>query len=79
MYINICTFLISSFGMMFFHMFSLFQTLIDICKGLPETNIASLVFALASSVMLIIVKELNTRYRHKIPYPIPIEIIVVSE
>ncbi|KAG7323224.1 hypothetical protein KOW79_012926 [Hemibagrus wyckioides] len=52
-------------------------TLIDICKGLPRTNIASLVFAIASSVVLIIVKELSTRYRHKIPYPIPIEIIVV--
>lgn len=60
-------------------MFSEFQTLIDICKALPRTNIASLVFALASCLVLIVVKELNTHYRHKIPYPIPIEIIVVSE
>ncbi|KAM9445218.1 solute carrier family 26 member 9-like isoform 1-T1 [Clarias gariepinus] len=52
-------------------------TLIDICKGLPKTNIASLVFALSSCVVLIIVKELSTQYRHKIPFPIPIEIIVV--
>ncbi|XP_062872114.1 solute carrier family 26 member 9-like [Trichomycterus rosablanca] len=56
---------------------AIIYTLIDICKGLPKTNVASLVFALVSSVILIIVKELNTRYRHKIPYPIPIEIIVV--
>ncbi|KAK2825119.1 hypothetical protein Q7C36_019046 [Tachysurus vachellii] len=56
---------------------AIIYTLIDICKGLPSTNIASLVFAIASSVVLIIVKELSTRYRHKIPYPIPIEIIVV--
>lgn len=59
--------------------FSVFQTLIDILKGLPRTNIASLVFALATCLVLIIVKELSTRNRHKIPYPIPIEIIVVSE
>ncbi|KAI4898669.1 hypothetical protein NFI96_018000 [Prochilodus magdalenae] len=52
-------------------------TFIDICKGLPETNIASLVFALVSSVVLIIVKELSARYRHKIPFPIPMEIIIV--
>ncbi|KAB5546490.1 hypothetical protein PHYPO_G00072650 [Pangasianodon hypophthalmus] len=56
---------------------AIIYTLIDICKGLPRTNIASLVFALISCVVLIIVKELSTRYRHKIPYPIPIEIIVV--
>lgn len=65
---------------MFFHdVFSVFQTLIDICNGLSRTNIASLVFALASCLVLIIVKELSSRYRHKIPYPVPIEIIVVSE
>ncbi|XP_036447954.1 solute carrier family 26 member 9-like [Colossoma macropomum] len=52
-------------------------TLIDICRGLPETNIASLVFALVSSVVLITVKELSARYRHKIPFPIPMEIIIV--
>lgn len=54
------------------------QTLIDIIRGLPDTNIASLVFALVSSVVLIIVKELSARYRHKLPFPIPMEIIIVS-
>uniref|UniRef100_A0A4W6FKY6 Solute carrier family 26 member 9 n=1 Tax=Lates calcarifer TaxID=8187 RepID=A0A4W6FKY6_LATCA len=52
-------------------------TLIDIIAGLPDTNIASLVFALVSSVVLIIVKELSARYRHKLPFPIPMEIIIV--
>ncbi|KAL7859430.1 hypothetical protein SRHO_G00145770 [Serrasalmus rhombeus] len=56
---------------------AIIQTLIDICRGLPETNVASLVFALVSSVVLITVKELSARYRHKIPFPIPMEIIIV--
>lgn len=54
------------------------QTLKDIFYGLPDTNIASLVFALVSSVVLITVKELSAHYRHKLPFPIPMEIIVVS-
>lgn len=54
------------------------QTLVDIISGLPDTNIASLVFALVSAVALFVVKELSARYRHKLPFPIPIEIIVVS-
>lgn len=54
------------------------QTFIDICKKLPDTNIASLVFALVSGVVLVVVKELNARYMHKIHFPIPTEMIVVS-
>lgn len=55
------------------------QTLVDILCGLPDTNIASLVFALVSSVALIVVKELSARYRHKLPFPIPMEIVIVSD
>ncbi|XP_036388771.1 solute carrier family 26 member 9-like [Megalops cyprinoides] len=52
-------------------------TLVDIFTGLPRTNVASLIFALVSSVVLIVVKELSARYRHKLPFPIPMEIIIV--
>ncbi|KAG8132064.1 hypothetical protein E2320_009947 [Naja naja] len=52
-------------------------TFIDICKNLSKTNVASLVFALISSVLLIIVKELNMKYMKKIRVPIPMEIIIV--
>ncbi|NWR24789.1 S26A9 protein, partial [Emberiza fucata] len=52
-------------------------TFIDICKGLPQTNLASLVYALVSSVLLILVKELNLKYMKKIRMPIPMEIIIV--
>ncbi|NXD77696.1 S26A9 protein, partial [Halcyon senegalensis] len=52
-------------------------TFIDICKGLPKTNVASLVYALVSAVLLLIVKELNLKYMKKIRMPIPMEIIIV--
>ncbi|XP_034393290.1 LOW QUALITY PROTEIN: solute carrier family 26 member 9-like [Cyclopterus lumpus] len=52
-------------------------TLVDIIHTLGDTNIASLVFALVSSVVLIVVKELSARYRHKLPFPVPMEIVIV--
>uniref|UniRef100_A0A8C8SDQ4 Solute carrier family 26 member 9 n=1 Tax=Pelusios castaneus TaxID=367368 RepID=A0A8C8SDQ4_9SAUR len=52
-------------------------TFIDICKNLPKTNVASLIFALISTVLLIIVKELNLKYMKKIRVPIPMEIVIV--
>ncbi|XP_068015540.1 solute carrier family 26 member 9 [Melanerpes formicivorus] len=52
-------------------------TFIDICKGLPQTNVASLVYALVSAVLLMIVKELNLKYMKRIRMPIPMEIIIV--
>lgn len=39
---------------------------------------ASLVYALVSAVLLVIVKELNLKYMNKIRMPIPMEIIIVS-
>ncbi|XP_047561466.1 solute carrier family 26 member 9 isoform X1 [Lutra lutra] len=56
---------------------SIIFTFIDICKNLPHTNIASLIFALISGVFLVLVKELNARYMHRIRFPIPTEMIVV--
>ncbi|KAJ3586559.1 hypothetical protein NHX12_012956 [Muraenolepis orangiensis] len=52
-------------------------TLVDIARGLPRTNVASLLFALVSSAVLIVSKELGAHYRHKLPFPIPMEIIIV--
>uniref|UniRef100_A0A673WEL1 Solute carrier family 26 member 9 n=1 Tax=Salmo trutta TaxID=8032 RepID=A0A673WEL1_SALTR len=53
------------------------NTLKDIVYGLPNTNIASLVFALVSGVVILTVKELGARYHQKLPFPIPMEIIIV--
>ncbi|KFP06182.1 Solute carrier family 26 member 9 [Calypte anna] len=52
-------------------------TFLDICKGLPKTNLASLVYALVSALLLIVVKELNLKYMKKIRMPIPMEILIV--
>lgn len=56
---------------------SIVFTFIDICKGLPHTNLASLIFALISGVFLVLVKELNAKFMHRIRFPIPTEMIVV--
>ncbi|XP_071993582.1 solute carrier family 26 member 9 [Engystomops pustulosus] len=56
---------------------AIIYTFIDICKNLPHTNVASLIFALVSTVLLIVVKEINLKYMHKIRFPIPMEIIIV--
>ena len=40
---------------------------------------ASLVYALVSAVLLMVVKELNLKYMKKIRMPIPMEIIIVSD
>ncbi|XP_073443335.1 solute carrier family 26 member 9 isoform X1 [Dendrobates tinctorius] len=56
---------------------AIIYTFIDICKKIPHTNVASLIFALVSIVLLIVVKELNLKYMHKIRFPIPMEIIIV--
>ncbi|XP_063811227.1 solute carrier family 26 member 9 [Pseudophryne corroboree] len=56
---------------------AIIYTFIDICKELPQTNIASLVFALVSLAVLIIVKELNLKFMHKIRFPFPMEMVVV--
>ncbi|XP_041437907.1 solute carrier family 26 member 9 isoform X2 [Xenopus laevis] len=56
---------------------AIIYTFIDICKELPKTNVASLIFALVSIVLLIIVKELNLKFMHKIRFPIPMEIVIV--
>uniref|UniRef100_A0A8C5CKE4 Solute carrier family 26 member 6, like 2 n=1 Tax=Gadus morhua TaxID=8049 RepID=A0A8C5CKE4_GADMO len=52
-------------------------TLIDLCSLLPKTNIATLVISIVALFVLILVKELNTYYRKKLPMSIPIELIVL--
>ncbi|XP_078277162.1 solute carrier family 26 member 9-like [Rhinoraja longicauda] len=56
---------------------AIIYTFIDICKNLPKTNVPSLIYALISSVILLAVKEINVRFKHKLPFPIPMEIVIV--
>ncbi|XP_066561036.1 pendrin [Amia ocellicauda] len=55
---------------------SIIYTIIDIFKNIHLTNFADLVAGLLTILVIMTVKELNTKYQHKIPVPIPIEVIV---
>ncbi|XP_071187550.1 pendrin-like [Salvelinus alpinus] len=58
--------------------FSILYMLIDVFTNIRQTNIADLVAGLLTIVIVMAVKEVNTKFRHKIPVPIPIEVIVVG-
>uniref|UniRef100_A0A673Z1U8 Solute carrier family 26 member 4 n=1 Tax=Salmo trutta TaxID=8032 RepID=A0A673Z1U8_SALTR len=58
--------------------FSILYTLIDVFTNIRQTNRADLVAGLLTIVIVMAVKEVNTKFRHKIPVPIPIEVIVVG-
>ncbi|XP_026560522.1 pendrin [Pseudonaja textilis] len=55
---------------------SIIYTLIEIFQNIRTTNIADFVAGLLTIVVCMAVKEINDRFRHKIPIPIPIEVIV---
>ncbi|XP_036448092.1 solute carrier family 26 member 6 [Colossoma macropomum] len=52
-------------------------TLIDLCALLPGTHIPTLVVSVVALAVLIVVKEVNSIYRQKLPLPIPIELLVI--
>ncbi|XP_043964394.1 chloride anion exchanger-like isoform X3 [Gambusia affinis] len=55
---------------------SMIYTLEKIFVQITSTNICDLVMSIVIMVVVFIVKELNDRYRAKLPVPIPIEVIV---
>ncbi|XP_060100523.1 pendrin [Heteronotia binoei] len=55
---------------------SIIYTLVEIFENIGTTNIADLIAGLLTIVICMVVKEINDRFRHKIPIPIPIEVIV---
>ncbi|NWI65345.1 S26A6 protein, partial [Todus mexicanus] len=56
---------------------SMFMTIIDICKELPNTHPGTVVTAAIAMVAIFIVKELNHKFASKLPMPIPIELITI--
>ncbi|XP_075285171.1 pendrin isoform X3 [Opisthocomus hoazin] len=52
------------------------QTLIETFENIGTTNIADLIAGLLTIFVCMAVKEINDRFKHKIPIPIPIEVIV---
>ncbi|XP_019944534.1 solute carrier family 26 member 10 [Paralichthys olivaceus] len=57
--------------------FSLFKTLASVMENLPHTNMAELLISLMCLAVLVPVKEINMRYRHRLRTPIPVEILTV--
>ncbi|XP_078391617.1 chloride anion exchanger-like [Cetorhinus maximus] len=55
---------------------SVIYTLKYIINHITETNIADLVISLIIMAVVFIVKELNDRFKAKLPVPIPIEVIM---
>ncbi len=55
-----------------------FQTLEIIFNKITQTNVCDVVIALVVMVVVFIVKEINDRFKSKLPVPIPIEVIMVS-
>ncbi|NXC13281.1 S26A4 protein, partial [Corythaeola cristata] len=55
---------------------SIIYTLIETFENIGTTNIADLIAGLLTILVCVVVKELNDRFKHKIPIPIPIEVIV---
>ena len=63
----------SSFLLFFF--FS--QTLEIVFSKITSSNVCDIVISLVIIVVVFIVKELNDRFKSKLPVPIPIEVIMV--
>lgn len=56
----------------------IFQTLEIIFKQITSSNMCDVVIALVIMLVVFVVKELNDRFKSKLPVPIPIEVIMVS-
>ncbi|XP_033370176.1 chloride anion exchanger isoform X2 [Parus major] len=56
--------------------FGIIYTLESIFSQITKTNIADLVTSLVVLLIVFVVKEMNDRYKEKLPTPIPIELLV---
>ncbi|XP_077070065.1 solute carrier family 26 member 6 [Siphateles boraxobius] len=55
----------------------LLHTLVELGSLTPQTHIPTLVISLVALAALVIVKEINSCYRHKLLLPVPIELILI--
>uniref|UniRef100_A0A673KMJ8 Solute carrier family 26 member 6-like n=1 Tax=Sinocyclocheilus rhinocerous TaxID=307959 RepID=A0A673KMJ8_9TELE len=55
----------------------LIYTLVELGRLLPQTHIATLLISLVALTALIIVKEINSCYSHRLLLPVPIELMVI--
>ncbi|KAM8930372.1 solute carrier family 26 member 6-like isoform 2-T2 [Pelodytes ibericus] len=56
---------------------SLIYHLISLFRRINQTNVATLIVGIISLVCLFAVKEVNQRWRSKLPMPLPIELVVL--
>ncbi|XP_016159514.1 PREDICTED: chloride anion exchanger [Ficedula albicollis] len=56
--------------------FGIIYTLESVFSQITDTNIADLVTSLIVLLIVFVVKEMNDRYKEKLPTPIPIELLV---
>jgi MFS superfamily sulfate permease-like transporter len=57
---------------------SKYKDLIDIFSIIDHTNIATLVISIISMIFIYCVKHfINEKFKHKMPVPIPVDLIVV--
>lgn len=54
------------------------QTLEIIFNKITSTNVCDVVISIVIMVVVFIVKEINERFKSKLPVPIPIEVVMVS-
>ncbi|KAF3819024.1 hypothetical protein GH733_013174, partial [Mirounga leonina] len=57
---------------------SIIYTLIEIFQNIGNTNLADFIAGLLTIIICMAVKEVNDRFKHKIPVPIPIETIIAT-
>uniref|UniRef100_A0A8B9GRE9 Solute carrier family 26 member 4 n=1 Tax=Astyanax mexicanus TaxID=7994 RepID=A0A8B9GRE9_ASTMX len=55
---------------------SFFYTIGDIFKNIKQTNMVDLIAAVLTIIVVMGVKEFNAKFQHKLPVPIPVEVIV---
>lgn len=68
----ICSFVVVAF-ILFFP-----QSIEAVFRNIASTNVVTLIIGLVCTVFLYIIKDLNERFKKKLPIPIPGEIIVVK-
>ncbi|XP_071393105.1 pendrin [Centroberyx affinis] len=59
-------------------LFSIVYTLVDVFTNIRRANMADLLAGLLTVLIVMSVKEINTKFQHRIPVPIPIEVIVTA-
>ena len=55
-----------------------FQTVFFMLKNIPKVNPGSLITGILCLIIILVLKHINEKYKQKLKFPIPAELIVVS-